>query len=152
MGGAKAGERALDLPPNSDTILECTGYTIEINKKNGTKTNGLLFAAIAGTVVSCTDPSLPIGAVAGVKYFGLNSPMNNGSLARECQEGLRQVTAALLSKDPNAEPFPGHTWESVCSKIASGNQALVIGKRFRVVTGPVNAQGFTKKQFFAVAV
>ncbi len=94
---------------------------------------------------------LPIGSSAGVKYFGLNSPVNNGSLANENKEGLRNCTAAILGKDPMQPPFPGHTWESVCSKIASGNQGLVVGKYFRVVTGPANAQGFTKKQFFAVS-
>ncbi len=153
LGGldtAKGSVNALDLPPNSETVIEITEYTIDVNKKNGSKTNGLLFAAINGTVVSCSSPALPVGANARVAFFGLNSPVNQGSLARENQEGLRNLTAAALGRDPSQPPAPGHTWQGLCAKIAAGNQAVIVGKRVRVVAGAANGQGYTKKQFFPV--
>ena len=148
---AKGSEAGLDLPANCETVMEVASYTVAVNKKNGSKTNGQLFFALNGPVISCTNSQLPVGANARVAYFGLNSPVNQGSLANENKEAVRKCTAALLGKDASQPPFPGKTWEQLIGSIAGSQdgQKFVVGKRVRIVTGPANANGYTKKQFFA---
>lgn len=148
------------LPANAETVVEFADLRVDRSQNKNAKTNGCLYAAFDVAVVQSSKPDVcPPGHNAGFIFAGLDSRMNNGSLAKSSQADLRRCIAAFLGLNPEAAPpaLPqpdgtlkqGATWTDVVI-FCKNNPHNLKGRKIRIVTG--NPKGdFVPMQFFPVA-
>jgi hypothetical protein len=148
------------LPANAEAVVSFKGLRVDRSQNKNAATNGCLFVAFDVEVFQCSKPDVaPPGHAVGFVFAGLDSRMNNGSLAKSSQADLRRCIAAFLGLNPEAPPPPipqpdgtlkqGATWTDVVL-FCKNNPHNLNGKKIRVVTGSPKGD-FIPMQFFAVA-
>jgi hypothetical protein len=148
------------LPANADNIVSFVALRVDKSQNTKVKTNGFLFAAFDVKVEQSSRPDVcPPGSNAGFVFAGLNSPMNNGSLAKSSQADMRRCLAALLGLNPEGAPPPIPQADGTLKKNSTWTDVLIFcknnphnlnGKKMRIVTGSPKGD-FVPMQFFAVA-
>ena len=147
------------LPPNAEAVVSFKGLRVDRSQNKNAITNGCLFAAFDVEVAQCSKPeTCPPGHAVGFVMAGLDSRMNNGSLAKSSQADLRRCLAAFLGLNSESAPPPipqpdgtlkqNSTWTDVLI-FCKNNPHNLIGKQVRVVTGTPKGD-FIPMQFFAV--